>query len=79
MCFHMPFTLPTATGVAEDEVVVVGPAPMSGSDRLRSHSFMKSAAVRLMLLGVKRFSTGGRRSSSLLGEPPEGEGERDET
>jgi hypothetical protein len=58
--FHTPFSWSTAT----DDVVVV----MSGGERLRSHSIMKSAAVRLMLLGVRRFSTGGRSSSSLLGE-----------
>lgn len=48
---------------------------LSGGDRLLSHSFMKSAAVRLMLLGVRRFSTGGRSSSSLVGDDRDGEGE----
>ena len=40
----------------------------SGDARLRSHSFMKSDAVRLRLLGVNLFmSAWGSRSSSLLG------------
>jgi hypothetical protein len=39
----------------------------SGGDRLRSHSFMKSEAVRVRLLGVRRFNMGGRSSSSLGG------------
>lgn len=39
----------------------------SGDARLRSHSFMKSDAVRLRLLGVSLLSACGSRSSSLLG------------
>jgi len=38
---------------------------VGGGERLFSHSFMKSEAVRLKLLGVRRFSTGGKSSSSL--------------
>ena len=53
---------------------------MSGDARLRSHSFIKSIVVRLMLLGVSLFSACGSRSSSLLGlegdDTDGGDGER---
>lgn len=41
-----------------------------GGERLFSHSFIKSEAVRLKLLGVRRFSTGGKSSSSLCEDEP---------
>ena len=58
----MPFSFPELVVV----VVVVAPVAISGGDRLRSHSFIKSAAVRLMLLGVRPFRTGGKSSSSFF-------------
>lgn len=52
---HAPLSLSIATRLAGS----------SGSGyKLRSHSFIKSDVARLMLLG-RRFSTGGRISSSL--------------
>lgn len=42
-------------------------ASCGGGERLFSHSFMKSEAVFLRLLGVRRLRTGGRSSSSLFG------------
>ena len=47
-----------------------------GECKLLSHSFIRSDAARLTLLGVSRLSTGGSSSSSLFGV---GDGERDES
>lgn len=57
LSFYTPFSTPTAA---------TGPGVDGGGDRLFSHCFMRSEAVRWMLLGVRRFSTGGSSSSSLL-------------
>ena len=44
----------------------MAPCEDGGGERLFSHSFMKSEAVFFRLLGVRRFRTGGRSSSSFV-------------
>jgi hypothetical protein len=58
MYFYMPFAFATPAPAAIGSGV---------ADKLFSHSLMKSLAVRFRFAGVRRFSIGGRSSSSFGG------------